>query len=340
MSEFSAFLVKRKTEIFIGLCAFVHAGFFMVFEFLKIAPASLINIFSLFFYVFIVSFQHKNMKRTVVLCFFEITFYSVLMSLLFGYETGFLLYIIGMAVVIMYLLPTDRKTSTILQIISLCILLLIIPLQHMIGIIYPEERQMLLPYVDNIFWVNLACAVFCILYINFLYVKEMEQSNKTLNYRSNHDPLTGLYNRAYIKSYVESVSNDDYPEMVLLMCDVDDFKKINDTYGHDVGDDALKTLASILRSNVRNADIVSRWGGEEFLIILTNCPYEKGIEVAEKIRVVTTQTPYSKKTGDNCMTITIGVSKTHENEPFETSVERADQKLYNGKRNGKNQVQS
>jgi len=102
-------------------------------------------------------------------------------------------------------------------------------------------------------------------------LKELEVNNKKLYEKSITDPLTGLYNREYMKEFlskkIEESKRYKFP-LSIAMIDIDYFKKINDTYGHLIGDCVLKEIADLLKNNFRDSDVVSRYGGEEILIIM------------------------------------------------------------------------
>ncbi|NPA24516.1 MAG: GGDEF domain-containing protein [Deltaproteobacteria bacterium] len=158
------------------------------------------------------------------------------------------------------------------------------------------------------------------------------------------DSLTGLNNRRFLEGYVEMLVAEverEKKNVAILMADLDYFKKVNDVYGHQVGDRVLQTLARILRNAVRSSDIVIRYGGEEFLLILKNIDTEDdAMTIAEKIREDVEQ--HTMKIDDAITlkkTLTIGVSLFPEDsETFWQAVKFADVALYNGKNAGRNRV--
>ena len=158
---------------------------------------------------------------------------------------------------------------------------------------------------------------------------------------ANRDFLTGLYNRRYffnnMKEYFnEAVQNNE--SFAIGMIDIDNFKKINDTYGHEFGDKVIVALSEVLRSNVNQRDIVSRFGGEEFCIVLKDVAAENSIKVFERLRKITENTFVSTEDGiDVKFTVSMGVSLNHEDSLTET-INQADMLLYNAKQNGKNEV--
>ena len=99
-----------------------------------------------------------------------------------------------------------------------------------------------------------------------------------------HDKLTGLYNRAYFEEELERLNNSRLLPISVIMGDVNNLKVINDTFGHQHGDQLLIKIADILRSTFRKSDVISRFGGDEFSIILPNTSYEKGVEIINRVK--------------------------------------------------------
>ncbi len=158
---------------------------------------------------------------------------------------------------------------------------------------------------------------------------------------ANRDFLTGLYNRRYFFKDMESYfaqATQNSESFAIAMIDIDNFKKINDTYGHDLGDKAIVNLSEILRSNIGQNDIVSRFGGDEFCVVLKNISPSSATEVFERLRQqVQNSVTLSDKGEDVYFTISIGVALNHE-DTLEDTVNQADLMLYNAKQNGRNQV--
>lgn len=169
---------------------------------------------------------------------------------------------------------------------------------------------------------------------------ELEYALKKLEVLSITDELTGVYNRRKLEENLrEELSRASRGQGVftLLLLDIDDFKKVNDSQGHLVGDEVLKNLTKILKSNLRSIDTLSRYGGEEFCIILTNTTLSQGIEKGEELR------KRIKDSSDDMMkqiTISIGVSVYQQNDTIDSIIHRADQALYDAKDAGKNIVKS
>jgi len=160
---------------------------------------------------------------------------------------------------------------------------------------------------------------------------------------ANRDFLTGLYNRRYffknVQAYFDEAvqSGEDF---AIAMIDIDHFKKINDTYGHDTGDKAIINISELLRANTNHNDIVARFGGEEFCILLKNITPSTAKDVMEKLRQkVEKLITISDKNQEIQFNISIGLV-THYEDTLEGTINQADLYLYDAKNNGRNQVVS
>jgi len=172
-------------------------------------------------------------------------------------------------------------------------------------------------------------------------IEALENIQTIMNYAS-RDYLTGLYNRRFffqtMQEYVEDVKESG-EKFAVAMIDIDHFKKINDTYGHDIGDKVIVTLADILRSSTNPSDVVARFGGEEFCVVLKNINRYSALDILERIRQ--TVESYSVEIGKEQFvnfTISIGAVIHKEEDNLEESINEADMCLYKAKHNGRNQV--
>ncbi len=173
-------------------------------------------------------------------------------------------------------------------------------------------------------------------------VLEAKQLMSSLRESSLHDPMTGLHNRRFLQEYadtlVSTVERND-SSITILMADMDYFKQVNDTYGHEAGDIVLKVLARTLKELVRGSDMVIRYGGEEFLIILLDTAADVGLKVAEKIRTVIETLDIEIPGAILQKTLSIGVAGyTEDDSAFWQVVKYADLALYQAKELGRNQV--
>lgn len=181
-------------------------------------------------------------------------------------------------------------------------------------------------------------------YTNVTQRRCIERQQKQLEQIAYHDSLTGLYNRHYFDGVVEKElsSLQRYGhESVLIMLDIDNFKRINDTYGHLVGDSVLKQLARLIVDNVRKSDTVCRFGGEEFMILAPNTSLEEGFALAEKLRQLIAARAFVTGATTSHITASLGVSllPATGRRRFEKYFSQADDALYRAKRTGKNRVE-
>ncbi|MBI4681977.1 MAG: GGDEF domain-containing protein [Nitrospirae bacterium] len=172
---------------------------------------------------------------------------------------------------------------------------------------------------------------------------DIRKRSQELEVETFQDNLTGIYNRrAYDQRMIETLANFERYNVPasLMICDIDFFKKINDTYGHNVGDLALKKLASLLKERLRINDFVSRYGGEEFAVILPHTDLNGATLAGEGIRSYIDKSVFSYKNQKISLTISVGVSAFRKGDNGNTVFERADSALYLAKRSGRNQVKS
>ncbi|MBF0611678.1 MAG: diguanylate cyclase [Magnetococcales bacterium] len=155
---------------------------------------------------------------------------------------------------------------------------------------------------------------------------------------SQTDALTGLFNRRFFDEAIqlEMERADRYNRpLSFIMVDLDHFKQVNDTYGHPVGDQVLRELAQVLRQSVRKSDMVFRYGGEEFAILLPEATLEGVTSLGEKVRQAIENHQFA---GVGHKTASLGATVLASGDTVETLIQRADAALYSAKRNGRNQV--
>ncbi|MCK9336705.1 MAG: diguanylate cyclase [Arcobacteraceae bacterium] len=164
---------------------------------------------------------------------------------------------------------------------------------------------------------------------------QLERSART-------DPLTGLFNRKFLEESIDKIVSQSKRSKIsygILMVDIDYFKMINDTHGHDVGDEAIKVISNTLLENTRESDIVVRFGGEEFIVLLYNCDKDYIKEIAEKIRIAFAAKKIKAGNGHFSKTISIGCSIFPEHgDTFWKCIKYADTALYAAKEGGRDRV--
>ena len=172
-------------------------------------------------------------------------------------------------------------------------------------------------------------------------IEAMENINKIANF-ANRDFLTGVYNRRFFYSDVEEyvhVAEETNEPYAFAMIDVDYFKKINDKYGHDGGDKVLKSIAKILNDNTKGSDIVARFGGEEFCVVLKKINKEEAVKFFVNLRAKVAENEVVIKKQKIRVTISIGVSFGNGHCEIDDMLEACDSALYTAKENGRNRVE-
>jgi len=173
-------------------------------------------------------------------------------------------------------------------------------------------------------------------------VIEARQLMQSLKETAMRDPMTGLYNRRFLEDYIDSMLAGLIRQdatMGILMCDVDFFKKVNDEYGHDIGDDVIKGLSNILAEAVRDADLAIRYGGEEFILLLPHTDEDGAMLLAERIRMELESFTFQTPMGPLKKTLSVGVSMfPADGKGFWECVKYSDIALYKAKESGRNKV--
>lgn len=175
--------------------------------------------------------------------------------------------------------------------------------------------------------------------ISLTDVTKLKEESNLLEYQANHDPLTGVFNRNKFNNIYgkELRRGHRYKNSLsIIIFDIDNFKKVNDTYGHDIGDEVIKGLATTAKKGIREHDILVRWGGEEFLIMLPETDYEGALVVAQKIKDEISINKFSSK--ELSITSSFGIAYLSDEDNEDSLIKRADEALYEAKRTGKDKI--
>lgn len=201
---------------------------------------------------------------------------------------------------------------------------------------------------EQVGWFSLKEIIFLVIFITTIfgglifYQRKLKILNKKLKKLYLTDKLTGLYNRFKIDKELslqkDNIDRNDSYSCGLILIDIDYFKSINDTLGHLVGDCILKDISKLLKNNLRKTDIIGRWGGEEFLIILPFTSKDIAKKVAENLRVLIEENNFSYKMNRK-ITISIGVTEFSKSKSVEDTLLLVDNLLYKAKENGRNRVE-
>jgi diguanylate cyclase (GGDEF)-like protein len=171
---------------------------------------------------------------------------------------------------------------------------------------------------------------------SFIRVKEMSQKFEKQAMR---DPLSGLLNRRGMRERLQNEferSQRYKNNLTVMMCDIDNFKSVNDQYGHDKGDEIIKSLGAVFKSVLRKQDSLARWGGEEYLLLLPETNGGQGMQIAEKLRTKIEKKQYTQGNKKFSVTVSIGLHQIVVTDTISQAITKADTNLYKAKEEGRN----
>lgn len=342
--------LKKENFIYLSIVRpilVIHIILLLFFMTFGIRIMSIFNVFSIGFYL-ICSLCLRYDKEPVFVyyaVYMEVIIHSIIAVVCIGWETGFALYMIGLVPTGYYTCMNRGHNVKQKYIIPTFLGFLCYACYFVcwwIGLhgepIYNILVLVRVKYVVYIF--NTICLFSMLFWSVIAFIIDvnralgnLERTNEYLMKMAYMDPLTSLYNRRYMMKLFEK-AGDNY---CVIMCDIDNFKNVNDNYGHDFGDLVLKDTAAIIRKQMKGHGHVCRWGGEE-VVILYNGGMKETCRMAEKIRSEIEHHNYSTFYRTIHCSITMGVADHVHDEDAETTIKRADERLYWGKQNGKNRV--
>lgn len=330
-------LSEHRTLIFLIMCLCVHI--FNVFLFWKFGlyPLVVLNAISSVIYVaFLTIFKDENLR--ISFAYFEIIFFSAMTELISGGHFGTLTFVIGMVAVIFFMLPYSNRKKHIYQLIGAALAVAISLISVFNYSLYPELMDLVLHHSSFVKVLNLIITLFSLFYLTNLYLVELRTTREKLDYNINHDVLTGLYNRRFFEGIMKRSKEEKETSYSVAMLDVDDFKKINDTYGHETGDKVLAAVSKCIESCLPQNGVAVRWGGEEFVLYLPQADSAQAEGILNCFRTKLSEQAVYHKGNRVVITATIGLCTGESIADYEEYIRQADEKLYWGKQHGKNQI--
>lgn len=353
----------------------MHLSFLIVFAFFHLYMMMLINIISVLIYLVGGIMTRKGVGKHAhawtLAFFFEVLLHAIICTVIQGVEVSFYLYpLMGMPVY-GYLLfgYCDRrsllKTSWFMAITTVVAGAMTLVFVDHVGTVYKltnmrtlTQFEMIFLRAINVSYTTLMLVVFTLAFYIELskMIKALNESNEQLNYIATHDALTGLFNRHSLWQYFDGLekSGDQY---CIILGDLDDFKKVNDTYGHDCGDKVLKSVSDIIIGKTNHDEMACRWGGEEILIVMRGSREEclnrvgeikdsicglditqdeKKVKVSMTFGFICRDEVFENKDSDAEIYHSSGHPSTHL--VIDNLISEVDKRLYVGKRNGKNVI--
>lgn len=352
--EINSYL-KYRLMFFSG--AFMHCTFLIIFMVTHIIPMMLFNFASVAFYLVTglllgTEIVEKHPLAWTVVLYAEVTLHGVLATLITGWDSAFYLYmmvILALAPYMLFITCANKvfwRTSFIMGGTTCALYFMMIFVINFCGpFLSVEDGELSLTAVVvmrgvNIFFNTAIIFLFALVFIMEIsaLIRKLNLTNAQLEYTASHDALTGLYNRNSLRGFLTQLkeSKESY---CVAMGDLDDFKKINDTYGHDCGDAVLRTVAEVIVTMTGDRDLACRWGGEEILIIM----YGSREECLTLITGLKQQiNSLGIESGGKPVKVSMTFGFADCTEDAEDNIERlislVDSRLYKGKKSGKNVV--
>ncbi|MCR5673337.1 MAG: GGDEF domain-containing protein [Lachnospiraceae bacterium] len=343
-----------RYSFMLSAIAVIHLVFMVVFYIMGVYFMGIYNtaIVIMYFSISRIISNIRQLGKIYFILLIEVVLHSCLASIFVGWNFGFMFYLSGLIPVSFYLAFSIKsfKRKLLYPFVTAVVVftsyITILTLAHFIPVIYPDcgaGFRIFCTYFNIIIGLTITflfSALFAV-EVNSMQLR-MESEHERLEDEASYDPLTHFLNRRSMDERLNHTHRNaiinDVPYS-LIMGDIDNFKKFNDSYGHDCGDFVLQSISKIISAQIRSKDSACRWGGEEFLILVNDGP-ETAVEVANRIRSAIEEYEFNYEGKTLHVTITLGVSGYYSSAKIKTLIEIADKRLYKGKESGRNCVVS
>lgn len=320
------------------LAGVTHLAFGILFYQAQVTPMAQVNVASVLTYVLsALLLRQDRVGLAMILMIGEVAVHAVLAVIAVGWESGFHYYLL--IAIPIYLANQVNRWPVKITVATI------------MGAAYvaldwywrtaPPVYLMDLSTLAYLHRFNLVTTIAILSGITVLYVHLITQAEERLHELATTDSLTGLMNRRSLLAMLdaEQARRQRKPhDVAIILVDIDHFKKLNDTFGHNMGDWALQAVSEVLKKGVREMDFVARWGGEEFLIILPFADIATALPVAERLRQGIADLRFPTRDHALRVTATLGLSTLAVDDMVDVAIQRADAALYKGKHEGRNQV--
>lgn len=339
---------RQKFSVIIYSVALVHFFLAFFFGYYRIVPLLIFNILSVLIYLSCtLLIRRDNFLSVYWITYLEIILHSFVTIICIGWQFGFALYIIALIPVGFYICYTmnTKRRKMIIATVSAFVATAFFMCCKILSFYKMPVYELHVSALDLYLYIfNSVCTFIFLIVFSLIFISEMKLSSEQLHHQNaileqlaSTDPLTGLYNRRSMDVFLHQAFESG-TGFSIIMCDIDNFKKINDTYGHDFGDIVLREIADITTQQVNSNGYVCRWGGEEILILISSSAKENTDRIAENIRRNVANHVFELNSKWIHCTLTLGLSVYKEGDTVEETITNADYNLYRGKRNGKNTV--
>ncbi|MBI5450662.1 MAG: GGDEF domain-containing protein [Gammaproteobacteria bacterium] len=333
------------TNVLYPLGAVVHTVMMLLFIAVEIPQVVYLNLGSALIFIIATALNRYNLSTmALILVISEMMLFAYVGCYYLGWESGFHMFALLSIPVVFLNTQLDMKIKVIMVATAGLIMSVMFLGYH--DILY-GTIQINPQIVHTVHFGSLAVVVTIMAFSAHYYATsvarfevELSRSRDAAVLDANTDKLTQLYNRRAMLDVLRRNIEGEIPTdgHAVIMCDIDNFKSINDHYGHMVGDKVLGKAASIMKEQLRRQDAIGRWGGEEFIILLANTNRDEATTIVERLRSSIEQSVAIRPEENNPVTITFGVHHIVHATPLSDCLQSADEALYAGKRAGKNRV--
>ena len=345
--------LKKNLDTFDGKINFVvynsaivllimHLLFSIFYITKNIYLMNIINTTGILTYIYYVLNGIKDEKKFAFYTYFHVLLYAILATICFGWSPGFYLWFF--ALICAYFLPSFGNTSNniikrpiyigIIYVLSYFILGFLCPT----GVINPLYKIKKIAIV-KLFGINSFITFFTIIAFTYFYTTRQKAKEFELRRKADYDNLTGLKNRNSINYLIESRLANKKNKFSIAIIDIDFFKNVNDTYGHNAGDYVLKEIAKLMSELEGFGIICGRWGGEEFILI---GPYDmktkQFIDILNAFRRTVREHKFTYEKSIIKVTVSIGGAEYNKSRTIKNTIELADKNLYKAKQTGRNKT--
>ncbi|HSI49925.1 MAG TPA: GGDEF domain-containing protein [Ideonella sp.] len=326
------------------MAAIVHAAFVVLFLAAGVTGLALFNVFSCLLYLLMTQLMRQTRWHRLceVMAGVEVVLHACVASCWLGWDSGFHYYLLLMLPTLMVSTLVPRRAKWAGAAACVLLYLALDLLSHR----SPPPQALPDGWLQGLRLFNAAAALSMLAGLSAIYYNLVLRAEAGLREMASLDPLTGLLNRRSLtelaRHQLEKLNDASAPlnALSVLLGDVDHFKAVNDQHGHDVGDQVLRAISQALQSGMRQGDLLGRWGGEEFLVLLPGTELPAARMVAERLRALVQARSLRLPEVATLLPVSIsfGLCQARAGEPLEQAIARADQALYRAKQAGRNRV--
>lgn len=317
-----------------------HLLFIPLFFWIGVPELAIFNIFSSLLWLLAYFLNRAaHHREAIIFAAIESVVHAALATYFLGWESGFHYYFLSL---VLFIFINHHQRTFIIVVEGF---LLFFSYVWFYFYTHQPDFVVVIPtYVlEGLYSMNVAVNFAAFAILGYFFRVASIRAEEQMELLATTDTLTGLFNRRKMHELINQEVvryQRDKKSFLLVITDIDHFKQFNDNYGHDCGDYVLKQVSQLMKDSLRQQDIVARWGGEEFLIMLPETELEGGVQAIEKLRETMANTVYEYEANTFSVTMTFGVTVYDGSCDVDGCIKRADEMLYAGKRGGRNRVVS